>query len=123
MPSPDQPSGAIVVEIPKATQEQLDRIEGHLQRVNGRLTKLEEQRIPKIEEEIRGPEDTRLRDHRPGLVGTTEQHDGRILKLERARSEAEAVAKTKRLLIGIGASVIVAQVAILTLMLRVAGVV
>lgn len=120
-PEPDR--GAIVVEIPKGTQDQLDRIEGHLQRLNGRVTKLEEQRIPRIEEEIRGPEDERLRSQRPGLIASVEAHDGRLAKIERARGEAEAVAKTKRMMIAIGATVIGAQVAMLTLMLRIAGVV
>lgn len=121
--SADTPSGAIVVELPKATQDQLDRLEGHLQRINGRLTKLEEQRIPKIEEELRGAEDARLRDQRPGLIATVETHDGRLAKIERARGEAEAVAKTKRMMIAIGATVIGAQVAMITLMLRIAGVI
>lgn len=118
-----RPSGAIVVDLPPATQEQLDRIEGHLQRLNGRLTKLEEQRIPRIEEEIRGPEDERLRQHRPGIVGTVEGHDGRILKLERDRDEGRAVAQTKRVMVGLGVSVLTFQVGMLTLMLRIAGVI
>lgn len=115
--------GAIVVEIPKGTQDQLDRIEGHLQRVNGRLTKLEEQRVPRIEEEIRGAEDTRLREQRPGLITTSERHDSRLLKLERARGEAEAVAKTKKMMMAVGGTLIGVQIALLTLMLRVAGVI
>lgn len=120
--APDQ-GGAIVVEIPKSTQDQLDRIEGHLQRVNGRLTKLEEQRVPRIEEELRGAEDSRLREQRPGLITTSERHDSRLLKLERAKGEAEAVATTKRMMVAIGATVIGAQVAMLTLMLRIAEVI
>lgn len=120
--APDQ-GGAIVVEIPKSTQEQLDRIEGHLQRVNGRLTKLEEDRIPDIEADIHGSKDERRREHDPGLMARMKEVRSDVADLKQYRGEAEAVKQMRRWLIGGIATVLIAQVAFLTLLLRIAAVI
>lgn len=87
------------------------------------------QRLDKLEEHVLGSHDSRIRETRPGIMTRIDDMENRIDEnrteikdLKYQNQEAESVAKTRKNIIVIGTSLLIAQAAVITLLMRLAGV-
>lgn len=107
--------------------DQLDRIERTAVQARDEARKAREEsedtngRLRGVEQDLYGPEETRKREHSPGLIGEFRRMKSMVYDLAGARDESEAVARAMKWIIGIGVTMVGSMIAVLALLIQIVG--
>lgn len=107
--------------------DQLDRIEQTVAQARDEARKARKEseatngRLRGVEQDLYGPEETRKREHSPGLIGEFRKIKTMVYDLANARDESAAVARAMKWIIGIGVTMVGSMFAVLGLLIQIVG--